>query len=497
MDVATYSTDFLAFAADLHMPLPGGPAALGPRMADFQRRDFAALAPTLHALAAGSMPPVRRYWIERTKGAAKDSDCTVALLWLLAFARRSVRVQVIADDQQQASEIRLIVEQVLAIDAPLNRLLRAVIEVQRATVRSDRNGSTIEILTRDDRGSHGARPDLVLVNELSHIGDEGFASTVMDNLDKVPTAVGIVATNAGFVDSWQYRWRSIAESSPDRWYFATVARPAPWVSEADLAESRRRNSAGRYARLWEGQWVRGSGDALDHADIRRAVVLGGPTLAPVRGVDYFIGLDLSTKRDHSAAVLLGADAVGQVVRVGQVLSWSPADNGGTVPLMEVRDTVGRLARQFSASLVYDPHQAALLVQELSKAGVWCVEVPFSAANLSLMAQTLLQAFRERRLELFDDARLLADLGKLSIEERGGFGYKLTAAADRETGHADRAFALAICLPAAVEALRQGGIIDCTGQQPIEIEGFFGAPLDARPLPDDRFRDLRGINPLRL
>src|SRR4029453_19012092 len=94
-------------------------------------RDFAAIAPSLLALARGDVALIRRYWWERTKGASKDSDCAVAILWLLAFAPRSVRVQVGAYDQQQASELRYIIKSILAIDAPLNRLLASVIEVQQ------------------------------------------------------------------------------------------------------------------------------------------------------------------------------------------------------------------------------------------------------------------------------------------------------------------------------------------------------------------------------
>ena len=104
-----YSTDFVAFASDLHVPLGAASGRLGDSWAEFQRLDFAALAPSLMALARGDVAPVRRFWIERTKGASKDSDCAVAILWLLAFAPRSVRIQVGAYDREQASELRYII----------------------------------------------------------------------------------------------------------------------------------------------------------------------------------------------------------------------------------------------------------------------------------------------------------------------------------------------------------------------------------------------------
>src|SRR4051794_4385151 len=106
--IQRYASDPLAFAADLCVPLGGGMGRLGDAWADFQQRDFAALAPSLLAVARGEVAPIRRYWIERTKGASKDSDVTIAILWLLLFAPRAVRVQVGAYDAQQASEIKFI-----------------------------------------------------------------------------------------------------------------------------------------------------------------------------------------------------------------------------------------------------------------------------------------------------------------------------------------------------------------------------------------------------
>src|SRR5262245_39847865 len=76
------------------------------RLADFQRRDFAALDPAITALACGVTPACRRFWLERTKGSSKDTDAAALILWLLAFAQRGLTVQVAAADQEQADELR-------------------------------------------------------------------------------------------------------------------------------------------------------------------------------------------------------------------------------------------------------------------------------------------------------------------------------------------------------------------------------------------------------
>ena len=90
---------------------------------------------------------------------------------------------------------------------------------------------------------------------------------------------------------------------------------------------------------------------------------------------------------------------------------------------------------------------------MRRVGVRMEPVPFVGKNLDLMANTLLQTFRSRTIDLYSaalgTAELIRDLGRLSIVERG-FGYKLEAPKDKRLGHADRAFALAIALPFAAK-----------------------------------------------
>jgi hypothetical protein len=220
-----YAKDFLRFAADLHVPLGSKSGRLGDNWAPFQQQDFARIAPSLQALASGKQPPVRKFWRERTKGASKDQDAAVVLLYLLAFSTVSQRIQIGAYDVDQASEIKLIIRQILAIDASLNRKLASVIDVQQRIIVAHRKGnhaeSTAELLTTDHLGTHGARPTFSVINELSHIANEEFAQTMADNADKMPHSIRLICTNAGHTDTWQQRWRTSAENS-DEWDFSTV-----------------------------------------------------------------------------------------------------------------------------------------------------------------------------------------------------------------------------------------------------------------------------------
>jgi hypothetical protein len=467
--------DPIAFIQDLIIPTREGPRRFGDVMQPYQQAWLDDLAPDLLAVANGEPPEGGRHWWEASKGCSKTSMVAAAVLWLSVFSKRPIVMQAGAVDRDNAAELVKSAKAILHE----NPWLAPLVDVQNWAIVGRQFETACEIVAADKAGSHGAKPALVFIDECGHVPDERFefVSNMLDNSAKVAGIV-ICATNAGWTGTEAFKLREIVRTSP-RWRFHQWAQPSPLMDPVEVEEAAKRNTPSRQLRLYWGVWgPKDEGDALPPDDIKRAVRLRGPTDYPARGVDYLVGLDLSSKRDHSAAVLVGADATAQVVRLCQCLSWSPADNGGRVDLAAVRDAVTDLARRFGAPVLYDPHNAALMVQDFQRAGVHAVEVAYSAANLSLMASSLMQAFRDGKIELYDDAALIADLHKLSIEERGPFGLKLTAPADRETGHADRAFALATCLPAALELLQYGGIIDFSGQPPIELDG----PIIDCPIP---------------
>ena len=456
-DIAGMRRNPMKFFEAVWIPSGVGPARFCAIMADFQRERFAGLIPDLIAVAAWKKPPHGMHWWEATKGASKDSDLALALLWLILFANRKLHIRVGADDKEQAAELKEALDS--ALKMPQNKWIDDQVGVYNWEVRSRRTGSKIEIVAVDATGSHGRRPDVTVINELSHIRNREFAETLMDDADKVPHGLRIIATNAGYQGTWQWAWRQQFLDS-GAWLPHVFSRPSPWISQQSLDGSKRRNSLTRYNRLWWGVWSEGEGDAFDASDLAAARTQEGPIYFTPNGWLAVQGLDLGVKHDHAAlCTLLVKPGCGRV-RLAQVQSWKPEESTGKVDLPAVREACRETYKKFgSAWFGYDPHQAELMAMDLSKAGLPVQEVPFTAKSCDQMARDLLEAFRGKFLDLYDDPDFYADLHRLHIVERR-WGYKLEAPSDR-SGHADRAIAFAIALPVALEIANDPSLIVAT------------------------------------
>jgi hypothetical protein len=487
MNIARFASDPTAFRDHLVIPSARGPARLGQVLADFQRADFAALDPALIALARGDQPEPQRFWWERTKGASKDTDAAVALLWLLAFSPRPLAGQVGAADQDQAGEVRKACRDILRLNGWL-----ASIEVQQWSILNKRTGSSCAIIAADVAGSHGARPDLLILNELSHITRQDFALNLLDNAGKVPHGLALICTNAGFVPSWQYDLRELARTS-ERWHFSSFSATAPWLDAREVQEARRRNSANRFARLWRGEWVAESGDALQAQDIDGSLRLDGPAAGREEGYDYFTGVDLSVSRDASAVVTVAKHWSGRL-RLVDARAWLPA-GGSKIDLVAVGQYVWDVHLRYRPKFLLDPYQAELLAQQLTRRGCWLEQVAFAGRNLVEMASTLIEVFSSRGIDLYRDEDLLADLRQLRIRETG-LGFRLDPARTAR-GHGDKAVALSLAVLGARRRALPGGLgiapEPCLLPPRVDLLGFGeptygGAPVGAQGHGEEYFRD---------
>jgi len=454
---------FMVFVRGLTIPSASGPALFDKVMASFQRECFADLALSLHAVKDGTMPPKRRFWIERTKKSSKDCDVSACLIWLMAFSERPLLGQVCAANSEQA---RIIEDRATAF-LHYNPWLNDYVEILQRTIRSKKLPREIRTqieATGSAGAAQGPTPDILILNELVHVERWTVMEAHMNNADGVPRGMAIVATNAGIRGSKAEVWRKNAFANKSRWTVHVWNKLAPWISIDDMEDAKRRDPIGaEFSRLWRGRWISGVGDAVDQDSIDRAFCLDGPLSGPESGWRYLGGLDLGVSHDHAGVALLGVNEKEQRIKVARIAAWEPSvpnDKGVLeVDCEAVEAECEHLSKLFRMEYFgYDPAAGgSFMAQRLRKKNVPMREMTFSSpTNQSAMATSFVKAMKDGRLECYEDdeGRLRRDFGKFSIEHKPPSKYKLIATSD-EFGHADVGVALVIPLPRAIEML--GGV----------------------------------------
>ncbi len=452
--------DLLLFADELVIPSASGPQRFGDCMTLFQRECFEVLAPSLKAVRDGTMPPVRRFWIERTKKAAKDSDLAICLSWVVGFAERPLLIPVSAAQQDQAGIVKRRIRDLLFYNPWLNDYLR----IQQNRVLGVNGIAEVKIeATGASKAKHGDTPDVLVLNELVHVDNWKINETHRHNAAGVPRGIVLIFTNAGFKGTPAWRWKNEAINNPKRWCIKEWKGFAPWLNKEDIEEAKRLDPSGvQFNRLWKGEWQSGVGNALDEGEIDRCFRVDGPLTKPEPGWVYVAGLDIGIMHDHTGLVLVGVNQKEQRIRVARVKGWAPTEENAKgkmeVPIKKVKAACLWLRNFFHPCWFgYDPAEGGrIMAQQLREKGMPMVEVSFSSQkSTSDMADALMYAVKSGRLECYEDeeGRLRRDLGKFSLVPKAKAlgGYKLEAVSD-EWGHADVGVAMVMCLPKALELL---------------------------------------------
>jgi len=455
--------DMLLFVRGLIIPSAYGRKLFDSCIQPFQTETFESLAPSFYAVRDGLMPPIRRFWVERTKKAGKDSDIAACLLWLMAFPSRPVLAQVCAANQKQSGIIKRRASDLLHY----NPWLQEYVMIQQNKIMNiNRMGEVVIEATDASGGAHGETPDILILNELVHVARWQAMRDHFNNADGVPRGVVVISTNAGIKGTQAEVWRKTALSSRvedgGRWGIHIWHKRSPWVDKLDVVEARKRDPVGaEFARLWEGKWVSGMGGAVSESDIDGCFRLEKELDSPESGNLYVAGLDLGVSHDHAGVALLGVNEREQIIKTAAIRGWAPSipnDKGvKEVDSEAVENTCLYLHQRFHIRWFgYDPAAGgSFMAQRLRKRGVPMREWTFgSPTNQTLMATALVTAMKGQKLVCYEDieGRLRRDFGKFMIEHKPPNHYKLVSVSD-EHGHADVGTALVICLPQAINMLR--------------------------------------------
>lgn len=485
-DLRKLQSDPALFRKALKIDCDGIVRRLADVLDPWQRDDFAALdRPWQRVVGQRAEAEFNRAYLERCRGASKTTDLAAMVSWALFASKRRIVGIAAAADKDQAALLRNAVDLLLR----LNPWLAAILEVQAYRVVNRRTGSELTVISNDAPSSYGALVDFIVVDELTHWTKEDLWTSLFSTAAKRKNALLIIISNAGFGEgeSWQWRVREAARTSPG-WYFNRLGKPPSWIGPDALAEQRRILPKLAYRRLWLNQWTAGSGDALEADDIDRAIALKGPIRRCKRGWRFVGGLDLGLRRDASALVIVGqhvgfyeeferpnqltdrqrmlidagvieepspeydscfVEGTGKL-RVASVDVWEPGRN--RVSIEEIEQRILELDEAFRLDCIAaDQWQAAQLCERLNKAGIPTEGIDFTPVNLKAMATSVLEAFSEANIELYDDAKLVADLRALRVVEKS-YGIRLEPGQTASgTKHGDAATGLALALLAAARS----------------------------------------------
>jgi phage terminase large subunit-like protein len=319
----------------------------------------------------------------------------------------------------------------------------------------------------DYTGFAGSNPSLTICDELWGFVHEAsrrlFDEAVPSPVRKV--SARLVRTYAGFENESalleQFYTRGIGgnEVAPDLYespgmicYWTHECR-APWQSECWIGEMRQALRPNQFARMIRNQWVRGEGDFLQDEWIAACT---NPALRPSLGdtsLPIFVGIDASTKHDWCAVVATAYDDAAQKVRLVRHYVWKPTPDQPLDYTATIERAVIELQGRFWIQTVsFDPWQLSALAQRLTDAGVPMAEYPQTLGNLTAMGENLLALFKDRNIEIYDDADLRWSLtNAVGIESAHGFKIGKPSTGKK----IDLVIALAMSALAAVRHNRAG------------------------------------------
>jgi hypothetical protein len=234
-------------------------------------------------------------------------------------------------------------------------------------------------------------------------------------------------------------------------FHATSLEANPALSAEWIEAQRPMMSSAEFASEYLADFVGSGGGFLDLDQV------GCVSSAPVapRDLDHCVlGLDPG-QRDGFGVALVGLSVDPPArLRLAMVDAWDASkDFTGTV------DRAARLAREWGAQVVTDQHSGAMVADRLRAQGV-AVRVRPWAASSGTRAVGKFEAYADMRnrlydgrLELLDDAALLAELGALRLKAAGG-SWRVVSPR-RAGSHGDRASALALAVAHATEPFERG------------------------------------------
>src|SRR5579872_3029788 len=196
----------------------------------------------------------KNIWEVMPRGHDKTSFIARLMSWVLCFSKRkNLRLLVAAKDGDQAN----ILKDCMQTEASLNPWFGNNLYFYQKTVRGP--CGNLRIATADALGLFGHGIDIFVMEEITHwedvLGQQVWTS-LWSGREKRPSAVLLVLSNAGYIDTWQHKIFEVAKASPKWWYvFEAPGMLASWMNKEAIANDRLLLPPAEAQRLIDNIWV--------------------------------------------------------------------------------------------------------------------------------------------------------------------------------------------------------------------------------------------------
>jgi hypothetical protein len=413
------------FRENLIVDGPTGPGLWKGFMAEFQKKDFAAIDPGMMYIAGVTKeePEQQRYFIQRTRGSSKTTDIAACVIWMIAFSQRKLDGVGCAEDKDQA---RLIPEQAEKI-LRYNPWLSEFIERQKNRLVNKITGSQFQILSRDTSSSFGLTPDFTICDEFTHWSQASFWTSIASSFAKREHAGGllIVATNAGKGTDWKYDVAENAKASP-MWYYSAPYGPPCWYRPEAIEEQRKLLPRHEFQRLWMNEWQTEVGDfvSLSEADNCIHPKLTQRDCTEEDGYIYVASIDYGEKNDRTVMTVMHANEDCTIIVDRMDVIDPQAQNTKSIPIKWVEEWMEMVVDRFGGRygtvyFVIDPYQLLSVIQRYeNRFNIHKFEFASGKGNF-VLSSALRQLILARRVLWYEGCGNIYDsTGKIFKEEEG-------------------------------------------------------------------------------
>lgn len=437
VDIATWAQSRLGFYVDRHWQdgrwvLEPGPIRLASYHADLLRHVFA-------PGDGGRLAYDTVLWCEPAKS-GKTALAGLCAQYMALHGERNSSVIMASNRQDQAASLMF---KSLTDSLQYNPFLGVTPNRYEVTFHT---GNVVKAIPSSSRGAAGERYSLAVFDELwGYVYQD--AQRLFDEHKTDPTrqnSMRLCVGYAGYMhesDLWYNLLQTgiagdpvpelahivNADGSPTcyangrTFCFWSHTPRQPWQTEQWIEGQRRTLREGEFRRMIQTQFVESSGGFFPYENWAKLVDPEHEPLPPGTDTPVYVGLDIATKPggDDCACIACYQDA--DRVKVAWHRVWRGGQNR-TQPL-KLSETVQPFlieqARQYYiAGLYFDPFQALQLAENLTRAGLYCVEVAQTHGTRGPKDTALFELASNGALVLYDHPDLRAMASAASAKELG-------------------------------------------------------------------------------